>query len=110
MFFCCEWLLVQVQSVDRNMAGCWGENAVEVIDAVRHRLEELSAGLPDGVELVVVYDRSDLIVRAQSSLRGKLTEELLLVSLVCALFLMTIRSALVACGSMAYSEPSGATT
>jgi Cu(I)/Ag(I) efflux system membrane protein CusA/SilA len=74
----------------------WGENAVEVIDAVRHRLEELSAGLPDGVELVVVYDRSDLIVRAQSNLRGKLTEELLLVSLVCALFLMTIRSTLVA--------------
>ncbi len=74
----------------------WGENAVEVIDAVRHRLEELAAGLPDGVELVVVYDRSDLIVRAQSSLRGTLTEELLLVSLVCALFLMTIRSTLVA--------------
>jgi Cu(I)/Ag(I) efflux system membrane protein CusA/SilA len=74
----------------------WGENATQVIDAVRTRLDELAGGLPAGVELVVVYDRSDLIKRAQDSLRGKLVEELLLVTLVCAVFLFHLRSTMVA--------------
>jgi len=74
----------------------WGENATDVIEAVRARLDELVTGLPPGVELVVVYDRSDLIMRAQDSLRGKLVQELLLVALVCALFLFHLRSTLVA--------------
>jgi Cu(I)/Ag(I) efflux system membrane protein CusA/SilA len=74
----------------------WGENATDVIGAVRSRLDELRTGLPPGVELVVVYDRSDLIVRAQENLRGKLVEELLLVALVCAIFLFHLRSTMVA--------------
>jgi len=74
----------------------WGGNATEVIGAVRTRLEELGRGLPEGVEIVPVYDRSALIERAQESLRGKLTEELILVALVCAIFLFHARSTLVA--------------
>ncbi len=74
----------------------WGENATDVIAAVRARLDELASGLPPGVELVVVYDRSDLIMRAQDSLRSKLVQELLLVALVCALFLFHLRSTMVA--------------
>ncbi len=73
----------------------WGENATDVIEAVRNRLDELQSGLPEGVELVVVYDRSDLIDRAQRSLRGKLIGELLLVALVCAVFLFHARSTMV---------------
>jgi Cu(I)/Ag(I) efflux system membrane protein CusA/SilA len=73
----------------------WGENATDVIEAVRKRIDELQAGLPEGVELVVVYDRSDLIDRAQRSLRGKLLGELLLVALVCAVFLLHARSTMV---------------
>ena len=74
----------------------WGKNATDVIDAVRNRLDELASGLPEGVEIVTVYDRSALIERAQDSLRGKLVEELFLVALVCALFLFHVRSTLVA--------------
>jgi Cu(I)/Ag(I) efflux system membrane protein CusA/SilA len=74
----------------------WGANATDVIDAVRQRLAELASGLPQGVELVTVYDRSDLIRRAQDSLRSKLVDELVLVALVSALFLFHLRSALVA--------------
>jgi len=74
----------------------WGENATDVIEAVRARLDDLATGLPPGVELVVVYDRSDLIMRAQDSLRSKLVQELLLVALVCALFLFHLRSTMVA--------------
>ncbi|MGB5544493.1 MAG: CusA/CzcA family heavy metal efflux RND transporter, partial [Gammaproteobacteria bacterium] len=74
----------------------WGENATDVIGAVRARLDELQAGLPQGVEIVVVYDRSALILRAQENLRGKLVEELLLVALVCAVFLFHLRSTMVA--------------
>jgi Cu(I)/Ag(I) efflux system membrane protein CusA/SilA len=72
-----------------------GENAKAVIDAVKNRLDNLRASLPKGVEIVPVYDRSSLIERAVENLRGKLFEELLLVSLVCALFLWHARSALV---------------
>ena len=73
-----------------------GENAKAVIDAVKIRLDSVRASLPPGVEIVPVYDRSSLIERAVGNLRGKLIEELLLVSLVCALFLWHVRSALVA--------------
>jgi Cu(I)/Ag(I) efflux system membrane protein CusA/SilA len=78
----------------------WGANATDVIDAVRARLDELRRGLPEGVELVTVYDRADLIRRAQDSLRGKLVEELILVALVSAFFLFHLRSALVAVVSL----------
>ena len=72
-----------------------GENAKAVIDAVKIRLESVRASLPEGVEIVTVYDRSSLIERAVNNLSFKLLEELLLVSLVCALFLWHVRSALV---------------
>lgn len=72
-----------------------GENAKAVIDAVKARLETVRANLPPGAEIIPVYDRSTLIERAVSSLRGKLMEELLLLSLVCALFLRHARSVLV---------------
>ena len=73
-----------------------GENAKAVIDAVKARIESVKGSFPAGVQLVPVYDRSSLIERAVSNLRGKLLEELLLVSLVCVLFLWHVRSALVA--------------
>lgn len=73
-----------------------GENAKAVIDAVKARLAQIAPRLPEGVEVVVTYDRSDLIERAVRNLGVKLGEELLLVSLVCVLFLWHARSALVA--------------
>jgi Cu(I)/Ag(I) efflux system membrane protein CusA/SilA len=72
-----------------------GENAKAVIDAFKIRLNAVRASLPEGVEIVPVYDRSSLIERAVNNLSFKLLEELLLVSLVCALFLWHVRSALV---------------
>ena len=74
----------------------FGENALETINRVKERLEELKAGLPEGVEIVPVYDRSSLINRAIAFLEDKLVEEMVVVSLVCVVFLMHIRSALVA--------------
>ncbi len=74
----------------------YGENALATIRAVRERLEELKPGLPEGVEIVPVYDRGDLIERAVDNLKEKLFEEFLVISLVCMLFLMHARSALVA--------------
>jgi Cu(I)/Ag(I) efflux system membrane protein CusA/SilA len=73
-----------------------GENARAVIEAVRQRIDELSASLPEGVEIVTTYDRSTLIDRAIENLTGKLAEEFIVVALVCALFLFHLRSALVA--------------
>ena len=73
----------------------WGENASRTIDAVRQRLEELSRSLPDGVEIVTTYDRSDLIQRAVDTLEGKLVEEFVVVALVCAVFLFHLRSSMV---------------
>jgi Cu(I)/Ag(I) efflux system membrane protein CusA/SilA len=73
-----------------------GENALEVIRNVRARLAELEAGLPEGVEIVTVYDRSLLIERAVGNLRKTLIEESLIVALVCVVFLFHVRSALVA--------------
>jgi Cu(I)/Ag(I) efflux system membrane protein CusA/SilA len=73
----------------------WGENASSTIDAVKARLESLSRSLPDGVEVVTTYDRSDLIDRAIDTLEGKLVEEFIVVALVCAIFLFHLRSSAV---------------
>ncbi|WP_288462365.1 CusA/CzcA family heavy metal efflux RND transporter, partial [uncultured Enterobacter sp.] len=73
-----------------------GKNAREVITAVKDKLETLKASLPEGVEIVTTYDRSQLIDRAIDNLSGKLLEEFIVVAIVCALFLWHIRSALVA--------------
>ena len=73
----------------------WGENAVEVIDGVKRRLAELGDSLPEGVEVVITYDRSALIGRAVSTLKWTLVEELVLVTVVCAVFLFHLRSTLV---------------
>ena len=73
----------------------WGENALKTIDAVKDRLTELQRSLPDGVEIVTTYDRSDLINRAVETLQGKLLEEFLVVALVCAVFLFHLRSSAV---------------
>ncbi|MFV2057987.1 MAG: efflux RND transporter permease subunit, partial [Thiohalomonadales bacterium] len=67
-----------------------------VIERVKQRLVEAQAALPDGVEIVTVYDRSELINRAIDTLTTTLTEEMIVVSLVIALFLMHFRSALIA--------------
>lgn len=72
-----------------------GENAYETIKAVKQKLSSLQAGLPDGVEIVTTYDRSSLIERAVTNLKEKLTEELIVVIVACALFLMHFRSSLV---------------
>ena len=73
-----------------------GENAEQVIDGVKIKLEQLKQGLPDGVEIITVYDRSDLIERAVDNLSGKLIEEFIVVALVCIIFLFHVRSSLVA--------------
>ncbi|OGB40525.1 MAG: cation transporter [Burkholderiales bacterium RIFCSPLOWO2_12_67_14] len=77
-----------------------GKNALQTIRAVKARLAELQRGLPEGVEIVPVYDRSGLIERAVDNLGFKLLEEFLVVALVCALFLFHLRSALVAIVSL----------
>ncbi|HCM61685.1 MAG TPA: CusA/CzcA family heavy metal efflux RND transporter [Morganella sp. (in: Bacteria)] len=73
-----------------------GENARDVISAVKAKLEALKSSLPEGVEIVTTYDRSQLIDRAIENLTFKLLEEFLVVAVVCALFLWHLRSALVA--------------
>ncbi len=74
----------------------YGENALATIQAVRAKLDELKEGLPEGVEIVPVYDRGDLIERAVESLNTSLLQELAIVSLVVILFLLHARSAFVA--------------
>ncbi len=73
----------------------YGENALRVIDRVKARLEEVRRSLPEGVELVVTYDRSELIKASIETLKRTLLEEMVIVSLVIFLFLMHARSALV---------------
>ncbi len=73
-----------------------GQNALEAIDAVKLKLATLKKSLPEGVEIVTTYDRSQLIKRAVDNLTHKLIEEFIVVALVCALFLWHFRSALVA--------------
>ena len=74
----------------------YGENALTTIERVRAKLDSLKKGLPEGVEIVPVYDRGNLIERAVDNLRDKLIEESIVVALICLLFLMHARSALVA--------------
>ena len=78
----------------------YGENAQQVIDGVKAKLEQLKKGLPDGVEIVTVYDRSALIERAVDNLAFKLLEEFAVVALVCVIFLFHVRSSLVAIFSL----------
>ncbi|MFE8071029.1 efflux RND transporter permease subunit [Marinobacteraceae bacterium S3BR75-40.1] len=78
----------------------FGENAQKTIEGVKAKLEELKAGLPDGVEVVTVYDRSGLIERAVDNLWSKLLEEFIVVALVCLVFLFHVRSSLVAIVSL----------
>jgi Cu(I)/Ag(I) efflux system membrane protein CusA/SilA len=73
----------------------YGENALEVIQNVKKRLEQLKAGLPEGVTIKTVYDRSALILRAVDNLKRTLIEESIIVALVCIIFLFHFRSALV---------------
>jgi Cu(I)/Ag(I) efflux system membrane protein CusA/SilA len=74
----------------------YGNNALEVIGNIKTKLAELAPGLPQGVTIQSVYDRSELIVRAIATLKRTLLEESLIVALVCLVFLMHARSALVA--------------
>ncbi|MBU2971895.1 efflux RND transporter permease subunit [Pseudoalteromonas sp. C2R02] len=78
----------------------YGENAQEVINGVKVKLEQLKKGLPEGVEVVTVYDRSALIERAVENLTFKLLEEFGVVALVCIVFLFHVRSSLVAIFSL----------
>ncbi len=73
----------------------WGENALQTIENVKQKLNQLKAGLPEGVEIVETYDRSGLIERAVDTLKNRLIEEFLVVALVCAVFLFHLRSSLV---------------
>ena len=74
----------------------FGENAQKTIELVKAKLESLKKGLPEGVEIVPVYDRSHLIKDAVDNLTSKLMEELIVVALVCVVFLFHVRSSLVA--------------
>jgi len=73
-----------------------GQNALHVIDSVKQKLAEIAPALPKGVTVEAVYDRSDLIHRAIETLKHTLTEESIIVALVCIVFLLHVRSALVA--------------
>ena len=74
----------------------YGENALHVIRNLKEKIAEISTGLPAGVSLQPVYDRSDLIYRAIENLRKTLIEESIVVALVCVVFLLHASSALVA--------------
>lgn len=73
----------------------YGENALNVIDRVKEKLDEVKPSLPQGLEVVTTYDRSDLIHRAINTLKKELTLEMLIVSLVILLFLWHIPSAII---------------
>jgi copper/silver efflux system protein len=74
----------------------YGENALNVIDGIKRKIEEIKPSLPEGVRIVPTYDRSDLIKNAIGTLREKLIEESIIVALVCIVFLWHVRSSLVA--------------
>ena len=74
----------------------FGANALSVIRGVKDRLSDMAASLPSGVTIEAVYDRSDLIIRAIETLKRTLIEESFIVALVCVVFLLHVRSALVA--------------
>src|SRR5262245_41308889 len=74
----------------------YGQNALSVITNIKERIREIAGSLPEGTAIVPVYDRSDLIYRAIDTLKRTLLEESAIVALVCVLFLLHVRSALVA--------------
>jgi len=74
----------------------YSEHALDVIDRVKQRLEQIKSSLPNGVEVVITYDRSDLIKRSIATLKRTLIEEMIVVSLIIAFFLLHFRSALIA--------------
>jgi Cu(I)/Ag(I) efflux system membrane protein CusA/SilA len=74
----------------------YGANALDTVQAVKARLDEIKSGLPEGLEVVVTYDRTKLIRSAVDTLQRKLIEESLVVALVCVLFLLHLRSSMVA--------------
>ncbi len=74
----------------------YDSNALDTVQAVKQRLAEIKSGLPEGVEIVVTYDRSGLIRDAVDTLDRKLIEESIVVALVCIIFLVHLRSAMVA--------------
>ena len=73
----------------------YGENALDVIDAVKARIAEVEKTLPEGVDIVVTYDRSGLIEASIDTLRNTLIEEMIVVSVIIFLFLLHARSALI---------------
>ncbi|MBC2736023.1 MAG: efflux RND transporter permease subunit [Desulfobacteraceae bacterium] len=73
----------------------FGENALDVIDNVKKRISEIQSGLPEGVRIRQVYDRSSLILRAIDTLKRTLVEEILIVAVVCTIFLLHLRSSFV---------------
>jgi Cu(I)/Ag(I) efflux system membrane protein CusA/SilA len=74
----------------------YGENALQVIDRVKAKIQEITPSLPPGVKVVTTYDRSDLILKSIATLKEKLLEEIIIVSVVSLIFLFHVRSALVA--------------
>ncbi|HEY0899482.1 MAG TPA: efflux RND transporter permease subunit [Sphingobacteriaceae bacterium] len=72
----------------------YGENADEVITRVKHKMEEVSRGLPEGVKFNIIYDRGELIEESISSIRTTLIEEMIVVSLIVIIFLFHWRSAI----------------
>ncbi|NKF49136.1 efflux RND transporter permease subunit [Shewanella sp. WXL01] len=81
----------------------YGENALATINNVKQKLQEVENGLPDGVELVITYDRSELILNSVDNLKHKVLEEMLVVGVICLLFLLHARSTLVAIISLPIS-------
>ena len=73
-----------------------GKNALETIDAVKAKLASLAGSLPAGVEVVPVYDRSELIKRSVATIEDTLVQQFIVVALICIIFLFHLRSAFVA--------------
>ena len=81
----------------------YGENALATINNVKDKLKEIENGLPDGVELVITYDRSELILNSVDNLKHKVLEEMMVVGIICLIFLLHARSTLVAIISLPIS-------
>ncbi|MDB2387081.1 CusA/CzcA family heavy metal efflux RND transporter [Shewanella sp.] len=81
----------------------YGENALATIRNVKNKLKEIENGLPDGVELVITYDRSELILNSVDNLKHKVLEEMLVVGIICLIFLLHASSTLVAIISLPIS-------
>ncbi len=91
--------LAELDGIGETVGGIvvmrYGENALEVINRLKQKIEEVKPSLPQGVQIVTTYDRADLIERAIAVLKENLIEEMLIVALVIVLFLWHVRSALV---------------